>query len=279
MPSDGFHRTHALLTDAYADALARAVDALLPHADAGLVRTDEPWLSEDPDGDDCRETWEAVRGRFDRRPERDDGSRAAWCVAVGETDGAEAGGETDGAEALGRLVGLADGVVGPHFLFEVELAREGRTLLSATPHHSDLGVDADALPESTLGEVESALSGLPACLVAADPFAEWEAENRLWRVGSAVCRETPDGDRTSCYGVSNLRGVAVAADGTALELTWGLGGPVSDDPIGRALSWGLDRLYRPPERLPCGDADRAESVAAFLAATLRRFDGREIRTG
>jgi hypothetical protein len=150
-------------------------------------------------------------------------------------------------------------------------------VLSATPHHSDLAVDAGALPTEAFADAEASLSDLDPCLVAVEPHDEWEAENRRWSVGAAVCKETPDGRRGSCSGISNLREVRVADDGATLELSWGLGDPVSDDAIGRALSWGLEKLYRPPERLPCGDAERAESVASFLAETLRRYDGREVR--
>jgi hypothetical protein len=268
MPADDFEGTHTLLSDDYAAAFVRTVVSLVPHADRGVVRLDEAWLDEEPDGEDCREAWEAVRDRFERAPSDDASSREAWRVELVD-DGT-------GLDALSRLVELAGGIAGRHFVFEVELAREGRTALSAVPHHSDLRVDVDVLPEAAFAAAEDALSDLEACLVAEDPVAEWVARDRQWSVGPAVCKETLDGRRTSCYGIANLRGVAVAADGTTLRLSWGLDGPVFDDPIGKALSWTLEKLYRPPAALPCGDAERAERVAAFLAETLRRFDGREI---
>jgi hypothetical protein len=269
MPAADFEGTHTLLSDDYAAALARTVDSLVPHADRGVVRLDEAWLDEEPDGEACREAWAAVRERFERAPGDDASAREAWRV--------ELVGDGTGFDALSRLVELAGGIVGSHFVFEVELSREGRTALSAVPHHSDLRVDGDALPEAAFAAAEGALSDLDACLVAEDPVAEWVARDRRWSVGPAVCKEALDGRRTSCYGIANLRGVALAADGTTVRLSWGLDGPVFDDPIGKALSWAVEKLYRPPAKLPCGDAERADRVAGFLVETLRRFDGREIR--
>ncbi|ADQ67130.1 hypothetical protein C499_05223 [Halogeometricum borinquense DSM 11551] len=268
MPSDDFNRTHALITDEYADALAQTTDALFPYATTALVRIDEPWADEEPDGDDCREAWDAVRERFDRRPERDNGDWEAWSVGVSDESG---------RKSVRRLVALTRGIIGRHFLFEVELAREGQTVFTAMPHHSSLAVDADSLPEEAFAATEDSLTKTAGCLVAEEPVAEWIAEERRWSVRSSICKETLDESRASCYGISNLRGLDVADNGTTLRLSWGLDGPISDDPIGRALTWTLEKLHRPPKALPCDDIERAERVADFLAETLRRYDGREIR--
>lgn len=267
MPSDDFERTHTLLSGDYVDALAGSVDALFPYVDRGLVFLDEARLDESPDIEDCGWAWDAIRGRFDRLPERDDGERTAWGVGLDDS----------GRDAVRRLVELTNDAVGKHFVSEIRLVRDGRTALSAIPHHSDLAVSAAVLPVAAFDDAEASLSDRSGCLVPVEPHAEWEAEGRRWSVGPSVCEEAPNGRRRSCYGVSNLREIRVADGGATLELTWGLGEPVSDDAIGRALSWGVEKLYRPPERLPCADAERAESVAAFLADTLRRYDGREIR--
>ncbi|MDS0292637.1 hypothetical protein [Halogeometricum luteum] len=268
MPSTDFHGTHTLLSGDYVDALFGLFDALSPYAGRGLVRLDEEWLDETPDIEDCARAWDAIRGEFDRLPNRDEHGWTAWGV---ELDG-------PGRDAMRRLVELTNDVVGSHFVAEIRLVRDGRTVLSAMPHHTDLAVDAGVLPEDAFAAAEASLAGLDACLVAGEPHTEWEAENRRWSVGPAVCEETLDERRSSCYGISNLRGLRVTADGTALELSWSLGEPVSEDPIGKALSWTLEKLHRPPRALPCADVERAESVADFLAETLRGYDGRGIRS-
>ncbi|MDS0298975.1 hypothetical protein NDI76_09470 [Halogeometricum sp. S1BR25-6] len=267
MPSTDFHGTHTLLSGDYVDALSGLLDALFPCADRGLVRLDEEWLDEAPDVEDCAWAWDAIRGRFDRLSNRDEHGWTAWGVEL----------DDPGRDAMRRLVELTNDAVGSHFVAEILLVRDGRTVLSAIPHHSDLAVDADVLREDAFAAAEASLAGLEACFVPVEPHDEWEAGNRRWSVGPAVCKETLDGRRTSCYGVSKLRGLRTADDGTTLELAWDLGEPLSEDPIGKALSWTLEKLHRPPGALPCGDEQRAERVADFLAETLRRYDGREIR--
>jgi hypothetical protein len=110
MPSEDFERTHTLLSGDYVDALAGLVDALFPHADRGLAWLDEPWLDEGPVVEDCAWAWDAIRGAFERLPDRDEHGLTAWGVELGDESG---------RDAMRRLVELTDDAVGSHFVAEM----------------------------------------------------------------------------------------------------------------------------------------------------------------
>ncbi|WP_242509301.1 hypothetical protein [Natrinema altunense] len=64
-------------------------------------------------------------------------------------------------------------------------------------------------------------------------------------------------------------------DGTVLALAWEPG-ELSDDAVGKFLSWIMTKLYRPPSAVPCETVDRATAVRAYLQELLAAYDGRTI---
>lgn len=290
------NRTHHLESEDFADEFGALVERVLPETTTAVVELREDELEMNPDGDECRRVWESVAPQFERVP-RDSGESANGETGAGDganrgdvTNRSDAAGGGDGADssvwrcrttsdegrdALRELVALTDGIAGSHFVFRIEL-RDGETpVLDAIPHHSDAGLDATHLAGIEPGEVVG-LDGHAACLVPAEAQVEWTAENRAWRLaGGSLCVERDDGRATSCYGVTNLRGVDVAADGSWLALRW-RARELPDDPIGNALSWLADKLYNPPSAIPCGTAARARAVRRNLQEILAAYDGREL---
>ena len=266
VPAD-LNRTHDVESERFSAALRSLVETALPHATDAVVRLREDETDTDPDGDECRRTWTAVRDRFERSPDEDRYGATAWrCPTAPDA----------ARDTLLALVSLTDGVAGSRFVFEVELRREGVPVLSAIPHTPSAGVDATRLGGAVRpGEVEL-LDGLAACLVPAETRVEWVAADRRWSVrGGSLCVETLDGRKTSCYGLTNLRRARASDDETVLALAWDAG-ELPDDPVGRAMSRAVDRLYRPPSAVPCGTAARARAVRALIRETLAAYDGREI---
>ncbi|ELY70961.1 hypothetical protein [Natrinema versiforme] len=266
MPSER-HRTHHLECEGFAAACRSLLESVLPDATTAVV-----WLHEDeremePDGDDCRRTWAAARDRFERVPVADRNDATAWRVPT--TTNA-------GREALFDLVALTDGVAGSHFVFRLEL-RDGETpLLDAIPHHADAGVDATLLGDWIQPGDIVGLSGQDACLVPTETRFEWTAEDRQWAVrGGSLCVEPLDGRTMSCYGLTNVEGAKIGADGTVLALAWDPG-ELPDDAVGKLLSWFTDKLYNPPPAVPCETPARATAVITYLRDLLAAYDGREL---
>ncbi len=266
VPSE-LDRTHQLESERFPEAFRSLVESTLPYATDAVVRLREDEAATDPDGDECRRAWEAVRDRFERAADEDRYGATAWRCGTA-ADG--------GRAALSELVGLASGIAGRHFLFEVTLLRDGAPVLNAIPHTPSAGVDATHFGgEVRPGEVAS-LDGHAACLVPDETRAEWTAAERRWSVrGGSLCVETLDGRKTSCDGLRNLRRLEADGGGTALALAWGTG-EFPDDPVGRVLSWVTGRLYRPPPAVPCGTAARAAAVEELVRETLVAYDGREL---
>ncbi|WP_135855390.1 hypothetical protein [Halorussus salinus] len=307
MPAD-LNRTHHLESEGFAEEFGALVESVFPETTTAVVELREDEMEMDPDGDECRRVWESVAPEFERvardSGESADGETTASDAAnrgdvTNRSDAASGGDGADssawrcrttteeGRAALRELVALTDGIAGAHFVFRIEL-RDGETpVLDAIPHHSDAGLDATRLAGVEFrdegesgsgikpGEVVG-LDGHAACLVPAEPQVEWTAEDRAWRLaGGSLCAERDDGRATSCYGVTNLRGVELAEDGSWLALQWKTG-ELPDDPIGNALSWLANKLYNPPSAIPCGTAARAREVRRNLQETLAAYDGREL---
>lgn len=261
------HRTHSLECDRFADAFPPLLETVVPHATTATVLIDPEEADHEPDGPECRAVWARARDAFERAPDADESGREAWrCDTT----------DPDARAALFDVGALISGIIGRHFVFGVRLQRDGTQVLDSIPHHSAASIDADALPDDTVEEVDAALVDLAACLVPHGTRIVWEAADRRWSVrGSSICVETPDGKRTACYGVSNLRGIDVADDGTTLALSWGTE-EFPDDAVGRLLSWVTGKLYSPPPALPCGTEVRASEVRELLAETLEKYDGRSL---
>ncbi|SER72772.1 hypothetical protein [Natrinema salaciae] len=266
MPS-GVHRTHHLECDGFAEECRSLLESVLPDATTAVVWLQEDELEMEPDGDDCRRTWTAVRDRFERFPGADRNGTTAWRVPTTTAPG---------RDALFELVALTDGIAGSHFVFRFEL-RDGDTpVLDAIPHHADAGVDATLLgDEIRSGEIVG-LSEHDACLVPTETRFEWVAEDRRWAIrGGSLCVETLDGRTESCYGLTNVEGARIGDDGTVLALAWDPG-ELPDDAVGTLLSWIADKLYNPPPAVSCETLERARAVEAYLQELLAAYDGREI---
>jgi hypothetical protein len=306
--SADLNRTHHLESEGFAEEFGALVERVLPETTTAVVELREDEIEMDPDGDECRRVWESVAPEFERvgrgSGESADGETGAGDGAnrgdvTNRSDATGGGDEADssawrcrtttdeGREALRELVALTDGIAGAHFVFRIEL-RDGETpVLDAIPHHSGAGLDAAQLSGVEFGARDESDSGIEsgevvgldghaACLVPAEAQVEWTAENRAWRLaGGSLCVERDDGRATSCYGVTNLRGVQIADDESWLALQW-QAGELPDDPIGNALSWLADKLYNPPSAIPCGTAARAREVRQNLQETLAAYDGREL---
>ncbi|WP_255682077.1 hypothetical protein [Natrinema sp. SYSU A 869] len=105
---------------------------------------------------------------------------------------------------------------------------------------------------------------------------DWVAEDRRWKIqGGSLCVETLDGRKASCYGLTGLEQATIADDGTVLGLTW-KAGELPNDSVGKLLSWFMDKLYDPPQAVPCETPKRANAVNAHLQELLAAYDGREI---
>lgn len=260
-------RTHALLSEEYVAALATLLDATRPRADDAVLIVDPDEFDHPPDGEACRRTWRHHVESFARAPAADEGGRTAWrCPPA----------DDEAWRAFRDVVALAEGAIGSHFVYRVQLRRAGTVVVDAIPHHSQVGVNAKALGDRWQAEAEAALADLSACLVPEEPRIEWTAADRRWRIaGGSICKETIDGDRSACYGLTGLRRVRVTDDESVLALHWERG-DFPDDVVGRALSWITDKVSNPPERVPCGTAERAGAVRDVLAETLEAFDGREV---
>lgn len=212
VPSD-LDRTHQLESERFPEAFRSLAESTLPYATDAVVRLRGDEAATDPDGDECRRTWEAVRDRFERAADEDRYGATAWrCGTAADA----------GRAAPSELVGLASVIAGRHFPFEVTLLRDGVPVLNAIPHTPSAGVDATRLGgEVRPGDVAS-LDGHAACLVPDETRVERTAAERRWSVrDGSLCVETLDGRRTSCYGLANLRGLEADGDGTALALAWG----------------------------------------------------------
>ncbi|WP_049924105.1 hypothetical protein [Halopiger djelfimassiliensis] len=260
-------RTHHLECEAFADAFRSLLESVLPDTTTAVVHLDEAEMDMEPDGDDCRRTWDDVGHRFERVPDEDRNGTLAWhCPTTTEP----------GREALLALVDLTAGIAGRHFVFRLELRNEGTPVLDAIPHHADAAVDATLLEGGPrTGEIVG-LEGHDACLVPAETRLEWTAEDRNWSLrGGSLCLETLDGRRTSCYGLTGLQRATIDDDGTVLSLAWNPG-EFPDDAVGTLLSWLTDRLYTPPPAIPCGTPERAREVHAYVTALLEAYDGRDL---
>ncbi|ELZ11599.1 hypothetical protein C479_07041 [Halovivax asiaticus JCM 14624] len=256
------NRTHSLLSDHFGEAFTALFEHVTDETTAAVVRVDEGELSLDIEGDETRSTWESVRDRFERVADGD-GSKSTWrCPTTTAAD----------RSALANLFSQAAGIVGTHFVHEIELRRDGQALVFAVPHHQDAFVDATVSDRIDREEIV-ALPCEKTCLVPTEPAERWVEDDREWSLaGTSLCVERRDGRRTNCYGLSNLHAVSIAADGT-LELTWDAG-TVGDDVIGRALTWVMKKFYRPPTAVPCPDHERARAVRARMQAILAAYDGR-----
>lgn len=261
------NRTHHLECEGFAAEFRALLELVLPDTTAAVVRVREDEVGMDPDGDDCRRVWDAVRDRLERLPEKDRNGATAWRVAT-TTEA--------GQEALFELTSLTDGIVGAHFVFQLECHAGGTPLLEAIPHHSDVRIDATLFgAEIQPGEIVG-LNGHDACLVPTETQFEWVAEDRRWRIqGGSLCIETLDGRKATCYGLTNLERATLEGDGTVLALAWEPG-DLPDDAVGRLLSWIGDKLYNPPPALPCETAARATAVKTHLRELLSAYDGRNI---
>lgn len=260
-------RTHALLSGEYVGALAVLLDATRPRVDEAVLIVDRDEFDHPLDGEDCRRTWRYHADSFERARTLDEGGRTAWRCSPSNDEC---------WRAFRDVVALAEGAIGSHFVYRVQLRRAGTVVVDAIPHHSRAGVNADALVEGWRSEVRAALADPSACLVPDEPRIEWTAADRRWTIaGGSICKETLDGDRSVCYGITGLRRVRVTDDETVLALHWERR-DFPDDLVGRALSWIADRMQNPPERVPCGTAERAREVRQVLADTLEAFDGREM---
>lgn len=258
------NRTHTLLSDHFGDAFTALFEHVVEETTTAVVRVDEDELSVDIEGDRTRSTWESVRDRFERVADNR-GNVSTWhCPTKTDED----------RTALADLFSQATGIVGAYFVREIELRRDGRAFVVAVPHHLDAFVDATESDRIDREEIV-ALPREQACLVPTEPAERWIGDDREWRLaGASLCVERRDGQRASCYGLSNLRAVSIAADGT-LELTWDAGS-VGDDAIGRILTWVMNRFYSPPTSVPCSDRTRAEAVREHLQKILAAYDGREL---
>ncbi|WP_247730877.1 hypothetical protein [Halovivax limisalsi] len=260
------NRTHDLLCATFAGPLASTLELILPAATAAIVHVDAAELEPPPDGGDCRRTWRSVRPQLERLPEADRTATTAW--RWDPTSDA-------GRAVLFDLVSLTDGGTGAYFVRELELRIGGERVLTAVPHHLDAGLDATRCGSQLGREGVVDIPDEAACLVPTKPAAEWVVDDRRWKLAAgSLCVERRDGRRAGCYDLSNLQAVSIASDGT-LELSWDAG-PVGDDAIGRALTWMLNRIYRPPTSVPCPDRERAETVRAQLQEILDAYDGREL---
>lgn len=260
------NRTHHLECDPFAAPFRSLLERVLPSTTTAIVRLREDEMETEPDGDECRRTWSAVRDRFERVPDADGNGATAWRCST------ETGPER---EALRELCDLTGGIAGQHFVFRLELRDGGTPVLESIPHHSDAGIDATRVGDEVRpGEIVG-LEGHRACLVPAETHLEWVAEDRRWRLdGGGLCVETLDGRKTTCYGLTNVQRATIR-DGTVLVLGWDAGG-LPDDPIGRLLSWTMDKLYDPPTAVPCGTPERATEARTYVAELLDAYDGREL---
>ncbi|OLZ41777.1 hypothetical protein A6E15_12615 [Natrinema saccharevitans] len=266
MPAE-LSRTHRLECEGFATEFRALLELVLPDTTTAVVRLREDEMETNPDGEDCRRTWNAVRDRLERVPERDRNGATAWRVST-TTD--------PGREALFELVALTDGIAGAHFVWQLECRDEGTAVLEAIPHHSDARIDATLLgAEIQPGDI-AGLRGHDACLVPTGCQFEWVAEDRQWRIeGGSLCIETLDGRKATCYGLTNLEQATITDDGTVLALVWEPG-ELPDDAVGKLLSWIMDKLYTPPPALPCETAERATAVKTHLQELVVAYDGREI---
>jgi hypothetical protein len=256
MPSGG-DRTHHLQCERFAESLRLVVAEVFDEATHAVVHLREDEREAWPDGEECARVWAAVREQFSRTPSADENDATAWRCEL-----------TDSAahHALLTLIDLTDGLAGEYFVYHLELRRDDTLVLDALPHHSDAGLDASQLGETTIAHIREQLNGHAACLVSTGTHVDWVSHDRRWAIsGFSLCRSTLEERRTACYGLANLRGVTRSGDGTTLELNWDPGS-VSDDVIGRALTWVVDRLYSPPQT--------AATVEATLRDLLARYDGR-----
>ncbi|WP_226005531.1 hypothetical protein [Natrinema salinisoli] len=261
------NRTHHLECEGFTEEFQALLELVLSDTTTAIVRVREDELEMDPDGDDCRRVWDAVRDRLERVPERDRNEATAWRVPT-TTEA--------GQEALFELVALTDGIAGVHFVFQLECRTGERPVLEAIPHHSDARIDATLLDAAIQSGEIVGLSGHDACLVPTESQFEWVAEDRQWRIqGGSLCVETLDGQKATCYGLTNLERATISEDGTVLALGWEPG-ELPDDAVGKFLSWIADKLYNPPPALPCETAERATAVKTHLQELLAAYDGREI---
>lgn len=260
------NRTHHLECDPFAEPFRGLVERVLPHATAAIVRLREDEMEMEPDGDECRRTWSAVRDRFERVPDADRSNGTAWrCSTTTEP----------GRDALRELIDLTGGIAGQHFVFQLELRNGETPVLESIPHHSDAGIDAARVGDGIRPDEVVGLEGHRACLVPAETHLEWVAEDRRWSLrGGSLCVETLDGQRTSCYGLTGVQRAAIREE-TVLVLEWDAG-DFPDDPIGKLLSWTADKLYRPPPAVPCETPERAAEVRALVADVLDAYDGRDL---
>lgn len=263
---DAYRPSHHLLADDYTGALGTLLAVTLERADEAYVALDEAELEADlPDADECADTWTAVRGEFEHLS-----GAPLWGSSRTEyrLTGEEA--------ALERLCGLVGGVCGAHFVFQVLLAVEGEAVLEAVPHHGAASVSALPLGgETYLDAVAAAFDGQAACLVADGTRVEWDADGTHWAIrGGSLCKESPDGRNSTCWGISNLLAARVHRSEPTLELTWDTGDP--DGPVERALFGVTRALASRPERVPCPDRVTAERAKTVLAEVLARYDGRSL---
>ncbi|WP_255682075.1 hypothetical protein [Natrinema sp. SYSU A 869] len=54
------HRTHHLECEGFAEEFRSLVEMVLPDTTAAIVRLHEDEMEMEPDGDDCRRTWNAL---------------------------------------------------------------------------------------------------------------------------------------------------------------------------------------------------------------------------
>ncbi|MFC3957450.1 hypothetical protein [Halovivax cerinus] len=257
-------QTHTLVCDRFGEAFAAVFELVRQEMTAAIVRLDEDELSLDIEGDDTAPAWESIRDRFERVADGDESETVWRCPTT----------TAEGRDALLELLSHTDGVVGAYFVREIQLRRDDEVLASAVPHHSQASLDATRCETVADDEIVD-LAGVAACLVPTGPAVTWVDGDRRWRLaGKYLCAERIDGRPGSCYGLSNLQAASVRADGT-LELSWDAG-TVGDDAIGRALTWVMNRLYRPPTDVPCPDPERAETVRARMQEILAAYDGRTL---
>lgn len=257
----GADRSHHLNCHQFADAFPSLVEMVLPHTTTAIVWLDDYWLEADPDGDECQRTWDNIRTRFERIPDDDYDGYTTWrCSTKTESD------------ALFELISLINGIAGRHFLFRIELRNRETPVLDSIPHTPDAGIDASQLDESIKSDDIVGLPGHAACLVPAKTHVEWVAEDRRWSLqGGHLCVKTLDGRTTKCYGLTNLQQAVVADEETVLALVWNAG-ELPDDPIGKMLSWIMDKFYNPPPAVPCGTTARAQEVQEYVRKLQAAYD-------
>lgn len=265
---DPFEPTHELLAlpaEDYEQAVAAVLDVALNHASEATLLLDPDELSAGwPNEDDVADAFDDLRDRLERveDPREGDEEGVAYAATLPED-----------RAALDAFLDSRPSGCWANLVRAIQLGADDWSFFEI-PHHADAWVDVSAAsrPEEYEREIETALSGLRACIVPAGTRVTWRDRDKRYRVtGGSLCVETLDGSRERCLSLSGLDDLEVDDAAHAIRLDWDPG-PTEPTGIQRAFGALLGALGPdPPVRLTFTDEERFRRCAAVLWETLETY--------